>query len=155
MHLLRYCLFILLLIPGAVVCSQQQKQYAFSHLSTSAGLVSNFVLNIEQDKNGFIWIGTIDGLQRYDGNNFITFRHTSSNPFSIAGDYITQIFKDKKNNLWVWAGNKIGIFDTHNFHFTAIPIEGENKNQPYVVMFLGQAQSGYAAIYVVKKGLYA
>ena len=154
MHLLRYCLFILLLIPGAVVCSQQQKQYAFSHLSTSAGLVSNFVLNIEQDKNGYIWIGTIDGLQRYDGNHFITFRNNSKDPYSIPGDYINALYTDKKNNLWLISNNTAGIFHTSNFRFEAIAIQGEDTLHRSSVISVGEAENGYAAIYLAEKGLY-
>ena len=118
-------------------------------------MVSNIVNTIAQDKDGFMWFGTIDGLQRYDGNNFITFRHTPSNPFSISGDYITQIFRDKKDNLWVWAGDKIGIFNTENFRFTPVPVEGwDNQDKSSFNLFLGQAQNGYAAIYIHNKGFY-
>lgn len=150
----RFLVFAACILLTLSVFAQRVKDYSFTHFSTSNGLVSNIVNSIAQDKDRFMWFGTIDGLQRYDGNNFITFRHTSSNPFSIAGDYITQITRDKKNNLWVWAGTTIGIFNTDNFRFTPIPIEGENKNQPPAIIFLGHAQNGTVAIYVDKKGLF-
>lgn len=154
MHLLRYCLFIILLLPGVSIFSQQQKQYAFSHLSTSGGLVANFVLNIAQDKKGYMWIGTIDGLQRYDGNRFITFRHSSADPHSIPGDYIHVLYTDKKGNLWIMADNKVGIFHTENFSFEAIKIQGEDTLHPSNITALEEAENGYAAIQMQEKGIY-
>lgn len=154
MHLLRYCLIILLVLPAAVLFSQQQKQYAFTHLSTSSGLVSNYVLNITQDSKGYIWIGTIDGLQRYDGNHFITFRHNSANPHSIPGDNNNILYTDKKDNLWLLSNNIPGIFHKDNFTFEAIPIEGEDSLHPSAVISLNAAENGYASIYLAEKGLY-
>lgn len=54
-----------------------------------------------QDKRGFIWIGTDDGLNRYDGNRFQVFRHEPANPASISGNIITAILEDKNEVLWI------------------------------------------------------
>ncbi|HYK45584.1 MAG TPA: two-component regulator propeller domain-containing protein [Parafilimonas sp.] len=134
--------------------SQQPKQYSFVHFSTSNGLVTNTVNYATQDANGYMWFATIDGLQRYDGNNFLTFRKQSSNPNSLPADNIVQVFTDKKQNLWVWSGTTVGIFNTSTFTFTPVPVENETKKDPFTIVFLGQADNGYAAIYVDKKGIY-
>jgi len=110
---------------------QQAKQHVFTHFSTIDGLASNFVNNAVQDDKGFIWIATIDGLQRYDGNKFITFKSKSSNPSSIPGDRISKVLKDEKGNLWVLAKNKTGIFNTNNFTFQHVPIEGDTEENPF------------------------
>jgi len=74
-----------LFLLGSIVFSiisgfaQQVKQYVFSHFSTEDGLASNIVNNVVQDDKGFTWLAAIDGLQRYDGNKFITFKTKSSN----------------------------------------------------------------------------
>src|SRR5690242_19100785 len=99
----RYCLLIVLLLPS-VIFSQQQKEYVFTHFSTANGLVSNTVFDMAQDKQGYIWLATVDGLQRYDGNRFLTFRHSSSDPHSLPEDIIVQLYLDKDGNLWLYAG---------------------------------------------------
>src|SRR5262245_57361512 len=123
-------LFILLLLPCTLLFSQRERQYAFTHFSTNNGLVSNSVFNIVQDKQGYIWLATVDGLQRYDGNRFLTFRHSSADPHSIPEDYIVQLTMDKEGKLWLYAGKKIGFFDTKKFSFTAVSIEGEQASDP-------------------------
>lgn len=150
----RICLFILLLLPCTLVFSQQERQYAFTHFSTANGLVSNSVFNIVQDKQGYIWLATVDGLQRYDGNRFLTFRHSSANPHSIPADYIVQLTMDKEGNLWLYAGQKIGFFDTKKFSFTAVPIEGEDASHPFDIRFYGNAANGYMALYAHDKGIF-
>ena len=55
--------------------SQQHLQFSFTHYDMNNGLAAYDAGSITQDEEGFIWIGTINGLQRFDGNRFVTFRH--------------------------------------------------------------------------------
>ncbi|MGZ8538859.1 MAG: ligand-binding sensor domain-containing protein, partial [Flavisolibacter sp.] len=104
---------ILFLISTGCLTAQESKQYSFKHFSVTNGLASNTVSTVIQDKDGFIWIATVNGLQRYDGSGFITFKSKSSDPRTIPTNHIITIFEDKKKNLWlVGDNNKIGIFDT-------------------------------------------
>jgi diguanylate cyclase (GGDEF)-like protein/PAS domain S-box-containing protein len=73
----------------------------FERISIAEGLSQSYVYDIVQDKNGFVWIATQDGLNRYDGEHFVYYRHDSSNPNSVADNFIRKLFIDKKNNLWV------------------------------------------------------
>ena len=83
------------------------------HYGLSAGLASNEVTNAFQDKAGYIWIGTNNGLQRFDGIRYKTFRSRKDDSTSIPNNNIAQILFDKKNNLWlITADQKIGVFDT-------------------------------------------
>ncbi|MBC7867902.1 MAG: histidine kinase, partial [Gloeobacteraceae cyanobacterium ES-bin-316] len=65
------------------------------------GLSNNKVNCILQDKRGFTWIGTDDGLNRYDGNNFIIFKNNPSESSSISGNSITDLHEDKEGLLWI------------------------------------------------------
>ena len=150
----RICLFISLLLLSTLLFSQQERQYAFTHFSTTNGLVSNSVFNIVQDKQGYIWLATVDGLQRYDGNRFLTFRHSNADPHSIPEDYIVQLTMDKDGNLWLYGAKKIGFFDTKKFSFTTVPIEDENASDPYNIRFYGRAANGYMALYAEGKGFF-
>jgi ligand-binding sensor domain-containing protein/signal transduction histidine kinase len=103
--------------------AQQSRQYVFTHLNNSSGLASNVVTAVVQDNDGYIWIGSINGLQRYDGNKFVTFRNNRKQPASLPNDNIKQLFIDKKGRLWViCAGNKVGIFNTKTFDFKEVPV---------------------------------
>ncbi len=79
----------------------------FERISIAEGLSQSYVYDIIQDKSGFIWIATQDGLNRYDGKNFVYYRHDSTNKNSIADNFIRKLFIDNKNVLWV--GTKEGL----------------------------------------------
>lgn len=84
-----------------------QAALKFKHLLTSDGLSQNNVFDITQDHDGFIWIATEDGLNRYDGKNFVHYRKNLADPTSIANNFIRKIFVDKDGVLWV--GTKKGL----------------------------------------------
>lgn len=73
----------------------------FRNLNTGNGLSHNKVNCITQDKRGFTWIGTDDGLNRYDGYRFQVFRHDPSNAATISGNIITDLLEDKNGVLWI------------------------------------------------------
>ena len=127
------CLLFLTLVSISVALGQRAKQYTFTHFSTVNGLVSNSANAIVQDKDGFMWIATDNGLQRYDGNSFITFQKGGKN--QLPDDRIITIFKDEKQNIWLtFSNNEVGIFDTRSFKFRPVNFPGKlgtflsNKN---------------------------
>jgi len=94
------------------------------HYGLSTGLASNEVTNAYQDEAGYMWIGTNNGLQRFDGTRYKTFRWRKDDSTSIPNNSIAQILFDKKNNLWlITADQKIGIFDTKNFVYHEINVK--------------------------------
>ncbi|OQP60515.1 hypothetical protein A3860_33155 [Niastella vici] len=72
-----------------------------AYLGIDQGLSNNFVRCIYQDKNGFMWFGTYDGLNRYDGYEFRIFRNNFKNNRSLINNWINTIGEDAKGNLWV------------------------------------------------------
>jgi ligand-binding sensor domain-containing protein len=126
---MRSFVVVVFLLLSLAISAQQAKQYAFRHFTTMNGLASNGTGTVLQDKEGYIWIGTQNGLQRYDGNNFVTFRHRSSDPSSIPGDYIPSMYQDSKGNFWlIGDNNKAGIFDLKRFVFKEVPVIGETPD---------------------------
>lgn len=73
----------------------------FNHIGLREGLAQSSVEALLQDKTGYIWIGTQDGLQLYDGYRFKTFRHTQKNPKSIANNFVTDLYLSSTGDLWV------------------------------------------------------
>lgn len=80
-----------------------------------------------QDGDGYIWTGSADGLQRFDGTRFRSFRHVESDPASIPSNVIVQLIMDGQQNLWLQTSDgKLGIFNTRNFRFTEMAIKASN-----------------------------
>lgn len=92
----------------------------FSHISSKDGLPQNSVLTIHQDENGFLWMGTDDGLARFDGYQFRVFRH-SNDKSSLSNNVIRAIISDPLGNIWIGTeGGGINIFDSRNESFIQI-----------------------------------
>ncbi len=99
----------------------------FDHLTIENGLSQSVVNSILQDKKGFLWFATNDGLNRYDGYNFKVFRHDPHNPTSISNNLTTKLYEDPKGRLWVGTRggglNRLNT-DTERFvHFRHDPTD--------------------------------
>ncbi|MES2777223.1 MAG: two-component regulator propeller domain-containing protein [Bacteroidota bacterium] len=88
------------------------------YLGIEQGLSNNSVRCIYQDHNGFMWFGTYDGLNRYDGYSFKVFRNKMDDTSSLPHNYIYTIFEDQQNNLWVGTGQGIGIYNALSLRFS-------------------------------------
>ena len=86
---------------GIQVVYAQQNISVFKHLTIDDGLTQNSINCIHQDKNGFMWFGTQDGLNRYDGYNFIQYRNHRNNSNSLSNNYIWDLYEDDNNVLWI------------------------------------------------------
>lgn len=92
---------------------------AISHLSIQNGLSNNSVRCIYQDKKGFIWFGTYDGLNRYDGSEFKVFRNTIGDSTSLLHNYIYTIHEDKSGKLWVGTGQGMSVYNNNTGRFAS------------------------------------
>jgi streptogramin lyase len=114
------CFLLFLFLAGCALLAtaQQTRQYAFQHFTTAQGLASNFVNNITQDRDGFIWMATQNGLQRYDGNRFQTIRPIAHSKADGAIDKIESIWSDAKGRIWLLStNNRVALFDTRRFEY--------------------------------------
>ena len=112
--------FLCLLFFSAAI-AQLPAQYSFTNYNSESGLLSNQVNTVVQDAEGFFWIGTTDGLQRFDGIRYKNFRHKENDPVSIPSNPVWQLLPGKENQLWVLlADGKVGIFNTQNFVFKTV-----------------------------------
>jgi len=101
-----------------------QQQYLFSHLGMRDGLASNVVNGLQQDSRGYIWIATMSGLERYDGQRFILWHHKLEGRNSLPNDVVLSIRLDKKNRLWVLCQyNKLGYIDLDELQYHPVPVD--------------------------------
>jgi len=113
--LLLYVIFLfLILCPFTTIYSQKIDPV---YLKTSDGLCSSNVQAVYQDSYGFLWIGTVNGLQKYDGSKFETYKNNPQEPNSIPNNTIFSISEDANQNLWVGTDMGISRFDRKKRNF--------------------------------------
>ncbi|WP_195472262.1 hybrid sensor histidine kinase/response regulator transcription factor [Bacteroides xylanisolvens] len=98
------CFFMLL------VCSHshsQNQSLGFKHFTISDGISNSYITDILQDKRGYIWIGTTDGLNCFDGYDFKVYKKDPFNKTTVGGNYIRCLYEDSHGNLWVGLLNGI------------------------------------------------
>ncbi|HZE86108.1 MAG TPA: two-component regulator propeller domain-containing protein, partial [Puia sp.] len=101
----------------------QYDLYRFSRLDINQGLSHNEINCFVKDEKGFLWIGTMAGLNRYDGYKLKIFRHDLRDTSSLSDDYIEKIFEGPFHKLWAFTRNGINIYDplTEKFERNAQP----------------------------------
>ena len=94
---------------GQTVLNDNQK-LKFKQYSLTEGLSQSSVLCILQDSKGFMWFGTRDGLNKFDGQKFITYRHNSQDSTSISNSFIRSLIEDEEGNIWVGTMNGLNKY---------------------------------------------
>ncbi|MEZ4653047.1 MAG: two-component regulator propeller domain-containing protein [Candidatus Eisenbacteria bacterium] len=84
--------------------SDPSPRAVFRHLTTRQGLSSDAITSLYQDDDGFLWICTVDGLNRYDGYSMKIYRHDPLDLLSIAGNYVNSVMQDGSGRLWISFG---------------------------------------------------
>jgi ligand-binding sensor domain-containing protein/signal transduction histidine kinase/DNA-binding response OmpR family regulator len=92
--------------------------YYFKHYLVENGLSNNSVSCSLQDKNGFLWFGTINGLNRFDGYSFKVFRHNGEDSSSIGSNFIRCLFEDQQGCLWIGTNKGIYLYNSHYEKFS-------------------------------------
>ena len=109
--------------------AQPAKKFYFTHYTAEAGLLSTEVNSVTQDVNGYIWVGTVDGLQRFDGTRFQTFQHNPADPYSLPNNHVVFLLTDHKDRLWLLtAKGNIGYFNTKTLRYTAVRVTTKTNN---------------------------
>ena len=130
--------------------------YPVKYLGIDQGLSNNVVINIYQDHKGFMWFGTYDGLNRYDGYGFKIFRNVIGDSSSLNNNTVYTIEGDAAHNIWVGGLKGACVFDPATSNFSRLQYKGwKNTGRQYVqdnihtikamaggYMLIGSQQSG-------------
>ncbi|SDL62920.1 Signal transduction histidine kinase [Catalinimonas alkaloidigena] len=107
-------LFLLSLLLSAGVRGQTAPhlftQYKFHRLNEANGLTNNIVTDIVQDSLGQIWVGTEEGLFRYQGTKFQPFLKDREDTNTLPNNYVWKLFVDEQNNIWTMTDNGVGMY---------------------------------------------
>ncbi len=98
---MKHCCWLILLFTYSELLAQQAIYSKFQQFDVENGLPQNLVSDIVQDDDGFIWVSTIDGIARYDGNRFLIIQHQATSNKSISSNSINSLLKDRYNNIWI------------------------------------------------------
>src|ERR1700758_736459 len=101
----------------------------FTHLTANDGLSQGYVTAILQDRRGFMWFATRDGLNRYDGNTFVVYKNNPNDPTSLSSNFIQALMEDDHGDLWIATlTGGINRFDPTTEHFTRYRHDRSNSN---------------------------
>lgn len=100
---------------------QAQDELHFSHFGTGNGFSIDKANTIVQDSKGFIWIGTWNGLNRFDGYNCVTYQPNFHDSTSISNREITELLVDKNENLWIGTSNGLNCMNLKSGELTRYP----------------------------------
>ncbi len=110
------------------VAAQFSNTHRTLRYGTQEGLSFGIVNGIVQDNSGFMWFATGDGLNRFDGISFRTFRFDPANPYSLPGNYIQGVYQDKQGQLWVTSRKGLLKFDAAHERFYLQKLQANNPN---------------------------
>lgn len=96
----------------------QAPRLHFKHIQNEDGLSNSTIEAIQQDARGFIWLGTRDGLNRYDGYQMTVYKYSKDYPYSLSDSYVTCIYEDHQRQLWVGTLNGLNRYDPQLNRFT-------------------------------------
>ncbi len=139
---------------AANLCAQE-RPLAFDRISLEHGLSQSFVTSIIQDHKGFLWFGTAEGLNQYDGYGFTVYKYHPHQANSLPSNYVTAVYEDRAGTLWVGTTLGLSRFNRNQKAFTNYR---HDPNDPHslsgnAVTAIHQDRSGALWIGTMKRGL--
>lgn len=101
-----------------VIDHRYQKAFRVQSLSLEDGLSQSVVYDIIQDRHGFIWVATENGLNRFDGYEFTVYQHSHTDPDSLHDNLIYKLVEDSQGRIWIGTQNGVSLFDPSANQFT-------------------------------------
>jgi signal transduction histidine kinase/ligand-binding sensor domain-containing protein len=129
------CIAILLFLFYIPSSFTQIPELNFRYYSKSEGLASSNTLDIIQDSLGYIWVGTNNGLDKFDGYTFTHYKYNSSDSLSVPNNRIQKLFIDSKGILWIGTSRGVCYYNQQKDRFNRIPtfiLDTEHEDYNFV-----------------------
>jgi len=126
--LLKHILFSVLLFLTVIVRKGYAQELKFSHITADQGLSMGVVNCVLQDSKGFMWFGTQDGLNKYDGYNITIYKHNPLDSNSLSNNFINALYEDKSGILWI--GTDGGGVEAYNLNSGKYVHHANVRNDP-------------------------
>lgn len=151
---------IIILLCLSIACAAQQNLW--KSVTIADGLSQGMIYDIMQDRQGFMWIATKDGLNRYDGYNFKVFTHNPYKEYTISGNTCTALLEDSQGRIWVSTEKDgLNVFDpaTQKFYHARSPVTTNESS--FIIIFIKEDIHGNIwlitdnsdkAFFITKKG---
>lgn len=141
---IKFLIFALIVSLGNKGFAQQ---WQIDHFTIADGLAQSSVNVLFQDKEGFLWIGCQDGLNKYDGYNFKKYIHIPFDTTSLSNNWIYDILEDNKNNIWIATRNGLNQYNKITNTFTTYR-NYQNSNSLYSDAIYGIAIDSNGWLYI-------
>ena len=124
--------FFALFLCGVMLSAEASVEYQFKHYSVKDGLSQNTVMAILQDHKGFMWFGTWDGLNKFDGNQFTIYKSYPGDNSAISTNRIDFLYEDKNHFIWMQTyDGSYHRFDPRTETFQSLPNKTEIRRGKY------------------------
>jgi signal transduction histidine kinase/ligand-binding sensor domain-containing protein/DNA-binding response OmpR family regulator len=128
LHIKKHLSLLAMICLHVIWIHSQKTQYAFNKISVENGLSNNSITCIFKDTQGFIWIGTTNGLNKYDGYNFTIYKNNPSDSNSISDNFISTIVEDFSGDLWIGTqGGGLNRYDYYYDRFSTFYHDPDDK----------------------------
>ncbi|UZR98772.1 ligand-binding sensor domain-containing protein [Chondrinema litorale] len=138
------CTFICIFFTSYSVFSQEDKLY-FKQYDTKQGLSNNTIRRILKDSRGFLWIATIEGLNRFNGYEFEVFMPENEDSTTISNKMVSSLAEDSKGRIWLGTNNGLNCYNPETNQFTQYlhHVEDSTGLSHPMVTFVTATSDGY------------
>ena len=147
-------LFIIISFLFFEKANAQRFNFSFEQFTTDNGLSHESVINITKDLDGFLWIGTANGLNRFDGISFKIFRNDPNSDQTIPGNYIAGTTLDKKGNLWIATNSGLCRLNTRTLKIDRVDLKDSSDKYPRYDVMSGEFDKEGIGWFIVNDHLY-
>lgn len=132
---------VLLMLGFFCSCLQaQKKDYLIERISIEQGLSQSVVNTIYQDKKGYLWFGTQDGLNRFDGYSYTVYRNEPGNPNSLSNNTVQALFEDTDGNMWIGTLGGLNKLSNQKITvYTHIASDSQSLSDQFITSLCGDS----------------
>ena len=146
------CAALSLLALAGGLGGQDSRLGRFEQISVESGLSQSAVLCMLQDRQGFLWFGTMDGLNLFDGYSFMVFKNDPKDPASLVHNSVRALLEDRAGRLWVGTTGGLDFFDRGKLIFVHFRGDPDGANGPLHQNITGLYEDRAGALWVGSSG---